>query len=261
MAGVIQSAWISDASLERLEEIGLTDDAVNQILEMVLDGTIKVPSGTIAAPVHAALELLRNDEPGSAEEFAARISLLYSQHHRFVQIRPKEWLSRLDELAKSSFAVLPKPLTEILKTHLEQQWLVIDCFGVPLLDVVRETARECLTHWKLAGVSYGLVSTQTSTEAFYAGLIDEGIQKRLEKIDGIDNLIHERKCSPNELVQLARSELEIAFRRLAQKFDPAKPLLLFGDHGFRLRTDGSAYTHGGTSMLERLVPVLKLDPY
>ena len=126
---------------------------------------------------------------------------------------------------------------------------------------MRETAKESLSHWKLDGVSYGLVSTETTTEAFYAGLIEAGIQKRLEKIDGIDDLIHERKCSPCELVKLARAELEISFRRLAQRFDPAKPLLMFGDHGFRLRTDGSGFTHGGTSTLERLVPVLKFDPY
>ena len=60
---------------------------------------------------------------------------------------------------------------------------------------------------------------QTSTEAFYSGLIEEGIQKRLEKIDGTDDLIHERRCSPSELVQLARAELEIAFRRLASRLD------------------------------------------
>ena len=83
----------------------------------------------------------------------------------------------------------------------------------------------------------------------------------MQKIDGIDDLIHTRQCRPSELVQLVRAELEIAFKRLAQKFDPAKPLLVFGDHGFRLKKDGSGFTHGGPSTLERLVPVLTLDSY
>jgi hypothetical protein len=36
--------------------------------------------------------------------------------------------------------------------------------------------------------------------------------------------------------------------------------MVFGDHGFKLTADGKGFTHGGTSMLERLVPVLKLEP-
>jgi hypothetical protein len=62
-------------------------------------------------------------------------------------------------------------------------------------------------------------------------------------------------------VRLARGELEIAFRRLAQKFDPANPLLIFGDHGFRMKADGTSFTHGGASTLERLVPVIKFTSY
>jgi hypothetical protein len=35
---------------------------------------------------------------------------------------------------------------------------------------------------------------------------------------------------------------------------------VFADHGFRLSADGRGYTHGGPSTLERIVPVLRLQP-
>ena len=41
---------------------------------------------------------------------------------------------------------------------------------------------------------------------------------------------------------------------------PATPLLVFADHGFRIAPDGRSYVHGGSSTLERTVPVLHLLP-
>ncbi len=39
-----------------------------------------------------------------------------------------------------------------------------------------------------------------------------------------------------------------------------RTLLLFADHGFRIAPDGGSFQHGGPSALERLVPVLRLEP-
>jgi len=125
MAGMIQSGWVIDESLDKIEELGLPDEAVNRILEMILEGSISPRAGISAAPVRAVLELLRNDEPASADDFAERSALMYSQHHHIAQIRPKEWLARLDELAQIRFAVQPQALTEILKANLALQWLVM----------------------------------------------------------------------------------------------------------------------------------------
>jgi hypothetical protein len=53
--------------------------------------------------------------------------------------------------------------------------------------------------------------------------------------------------------------MEIAFRKLRDRFDAGVPLIVFGDHGFRLLPDGSGFSHGGASTLERLVPILVLS--
>jgi hypothetical protein len=42
--------------------------------------------------------------------------------------------------------------------------------------------------------------------------------------------------------------------------DPAIPVAIFGDHGFRLDREGKEFVHGGRSTLERIVPVLLLSP-
>jgi hypothetical protein len=45
---------------------------------------------------------------------------------------------------------------------------------------------------------------------------------------------------------------------VATRLDPSRPVLVFGDHGFRLAADGRGFEHGGTSTLERLTLMLRL---
>ena len=90
-------------------------------------------------------------------------------------------------------------------------------------------------------------------------MIGQEFKKAFEKIDTVDDLIHHRDLCLEDLARLARAELEIAFRALIPRLDPTKPVLIFGDHGFRLARDGSGFTHGGSSTLERLTIVLLLS--
>ena len=92
------------------------------------------------------------------------------------------------------------------------------------------------------------------------GLISGDLTKPFEKINGIDELIHARKLGLKDLEKLARAELEVALRKIVGKFDPSKPVLIYGDHGFRMTPDGSGFTHGGSSTAERLTPVFRLIP-
>jgi hypothetical protein len=70
--------------------------------------------------------------------------------------------------------------------------------------------------------------------------------------------VHQRQLNLLDLARLVRAKLEIAFRNLVPRLDPSKPVLIFGDHGFRLAPDGSGFTHGGLSTLERLTPMFLL---
>ena len=260
MAGLIQPDWVKAPSLARLDDMGMPDDALNRTLELILNGTISIPSqGSLSAPVRAALDLLRPSAVDTAERLAELIDLLYSQHHRLVQVRPKEWLERLDRLAGTELAVAPGSLIDALRTNLDCQWIIIDCFGAVLLDAAKDCLKECLRTWKLVRVDFAMVSEKTSTDAFYTALVDDGLQKSFVKIDEVDALIHRRRCSPGELAQLVRAELRIALNRLSSRLDPERPLLIFGDHGFRLTADGTAFSHGGQSTLERLALVLRME--
>ncbi len=145
-----------------------------------------------------------------------------------------------------------------LRAHPGAQWVVVDCLGLPLLEAVRRSATDCLTQWQLQSVDFALVSERTSTGAFYLKLIEQEFRKPLEKIDAVDHLIHGRSLGLDDLARLARAELEIAFRKLAPRLDSSRPVLIFGDHGFRLAPDGRSFTHGGPSTLERLTAVLLL---
>jgi hypothetical protein len=87
------------------------------------------------------------------------------------------------------------------------------------------------------------------------------VRRPLEKIDVVDELLHRRSLRFDELCSLALAELRIALGRVRDRLDPQRALVVFADHGFRLDPDdGRRWSHGGASTLERVVPVLRLDP-
>jgi hypothetical protein len=176
-----------------------------------------------------------------------------------MKLQPERWLALLDQLARTELTVPPETLEAKLRAHLAAQWIVVDCLGLPLADTVRLVLAECMAQWQLQSLEFAFVNERTSTEAFYLTMIGQEFKKAFEKIDVVDHLIHQRNLSLPDLVRLARAELEIAFKRLTPRLDPTKPVLIFGDHGFRLAPDGSGFTHGGPSTLERLTVVLLLS--
>jgi hypothetical protein len=117
-----------------------------------------------------------------------------------------------------------------------------------------------LPGWKLRSVECALAPAQYSNDASHTELAGENIRMSFEKIDVVDALIYERRLSFAEMTKLVRAEIETALKNAASKLDPAKPLVIFGDHGFRLAPDGQTFSHGGTSTLERITPVFILHP-
>ncbi len=261
LAGLIEPQWISAASLEKLDQMGLPEDAIQRILDLLLSGQTPAPVAPASGPVAAALELLRPSRPATAEDLASTITCLYEQNERLLKLRPQLWLAHLDELAETALKSPPGEIDALLQKHIEAQWILVDCLGAALTGTVRALLPEALPHWKPRTLEFGMVSERTSTNAFYMGLIGRDFRKAFEKIDAVDALIHQRKLSLTELARLARAELEIAFKKLAARLDRTQPLLVFGDHGFRMTFDGKGFSHGGSSTLERITPVFVLDPW
>ena len=105
------------------------------------------------------------------------------------------------------------------------------------------------------------MSPDTTTDACYRDLIEAGLIRSLEKIDAIDRLLHDRPLPFDDLCRMVSAELHIACKQIKGRLDPARPLIIFADHGFRLDPKGERYVHGGDSTLERVVPVLYLDVF
>ncbi len=257
----IQPQWVSEQSLLKIEDLDLGEGAILRILDMLLSGILKAPAKPPASgPVAAAMDLLEPRQPSCAEELADLLTCLYEQSGRFLKLRPQPWLARLDALAAIRLDRPPEDLNRLLQKRMDAQWIVVDCLGIALTKTVRELLPRSFPGWKPGEVEFAAVSRQTSTEAFYLGLIGGDLTKHFEKIDAVDALIHGRKLSLRELSRLVQAELEVAFRKTIEKLDPERPVLLYGDHGFRLAPDGSGFTHGGGSTAERLTPVFTLIP-
>jgi hypothetical protein len=259
VSAIVQPKWIGDACLGKLEQMNLDEAVTKKILGWVLDGLISPPQiPPESGPVAAALHMIRPTQSIRVEELASRAALLYGQHRVFMELRPRPWLGRLDELAESPLAEFPERLEDLLKAVRDFHWIVVDCLGLPFLGMLQKIVPECFPSWQWQGAQFAAVSERSSTDAFYMGLVERDFNKAFEKINAVDALIHGRKLEFPDLERLARAELEIAFRKL--KLDPAIPVVVFGDHGFRLDKEGREFVHGGPSTLERIVPMLLLSP-
>ncbi len=257
----LRAEWIAPAALVRLERLGLSEDALGRILSWLLDGTISPPESSQASPlVAAALEVLRPTRPHLAEDLARLAADLYCHQERLARVGGRQFLARLDAMARVVLSPEPPPLVELLRRHEDAAWLVVDALGAPLALGLLDVLDESLGRWRRESVDYALSPQESTTAAWQRELVAAHEARPIEKIDALDALLHERFVPLDELSRLAGAELRIALRRVASRFDPARPLLILADHGFRVSVDGRAYIHGGPSTLERLVPVIRYCP-
>jgi hypothetical protein len=151
-------------------------------------------------------------------------------------------------------------LSDRLQANLDAQWLLVDCLGLPFVATMKTLLAETFGEWELRAPQFAEVGEPTTTDGCYRAVLAAGVEHAFDKIDVVDALIHGEPVAFVELLALARTKLTTALRELVPRLDPARPLLIFADHGFRLAADGRRYTHGGGSTLERVVPVWRCTP-
>ncbi len=253
----LRSEWVSDAALQRLEQLGLNVDGVNKILAWVIDGHLALPAAKPApgTVLFAVRELLFPETIGDPRCLAVNSESLYAYHERLFGLAGNRWLERLEQLANSPLDPAPMPLIDCLEKNLDAQWLVLDCWGLALFRPVMKVIETELKAWKTAKTDFAVVDGRTTTDNYYRELLNGNIRHAFDKCNVIDQALHERDLEFSEFIKIVQTELTIALTRLAKKMDPALDLLVFADHGFRLDPEGRRFQHGGPSMLERVVPV------
>jgi hypothetical protein len=254
----IEPAWVGATALADLEGLGLDDRCVERILGLLVDG--RVAPGRQRSPlVAAAVELIEPSSPRDPEALAALAERLYARHHLLARIAPERARDRLEALACAPLDPAPPPLPELLASWPDAQRLVIDGFGLPLLRAIREALPELLAGWRPRPAAFGLAPPRSTTDRFYRDLLDREAGGRMRKVDVVDELLHRRALGFADLCRVAVAELHAALAPVRRDLDRSLPLVVFGDHGFRLAPDGRGWVHGGASTLERVVPVVLLE--
>jgi Family of unknown function (DUF6079) len=258
----LRPEWIgSPQALEHLESLGIDEAGVERVLGWLIEGHVSLPryNWPEDSLLRIVEDLLDPKPVDSPRQLALVSNRCYRLHHRLVRVARTRWLDHLDALANTAFSE-PPPLMEQLKSHRHSQWLIIDCLGLPMLETAEAILRKVFAEWRPRAPEFATLSMTTSTEAFYRELIDSDMVRAFEKINVIDDLIHQNFTPFDELLALATPQLEIACRHQRSRLDPAQPLLIFADHGFRIAKNGLSYTHGGASTLERVVPLWLFEP-
>ncbi len=261
VSAAMRPEWVGPVALAHPDELGLNDAGVQQLVRWLVEGRLDQPSREGASSlVLAALEIVDPTRPSSPEDLRRLSQCLYRHHSLMMRAAGERWRARLEALATVELACMPEGIVDALKARLQAQWVVIDCLGLPLLGVVLESLDTLFPDRRLVMAGFAQVPPPTTSDAFNHALVEGGIRHAFEKVNVVDELIHERFLSLDDLGRIALAELRASARRLRGRLDPAEPVLVFADHGFRIATDGRSYQHGGRSTLERVVPVLYLEP-
>jgi len=257
----VEPAWVGADALSRLEDLGLGDPIVDRICRWIIDGTVSCPNHIdIPPPVRAAREIHSPSGTDDVEERARRARILYLAAPRMTRIARGSWTEYLETLARAPLAQEPPDLFDVLDGALDHQWVVVDCLGIPLLEAALPVLERRLARWSTDTVSFARVDTRTTTDRYWGRLAEKGLNHPMVKVNAIDRLIHSRRLDFADLERLAAAELEVALGRVVDGFEDDEPILVFADHGFRLDPDGKHFVHGGSSVLERTVPVIRFTP-
>ncbi|MDJ0837575.1 MAG: DUF6079 family protein [Acidobacteriota bacterium] len=257
MAELVKPQHVNRKTLKNLEKLGLGRKAEDRILELVLTGKIEgrpdKPRGVLAA----ACCYLDRTLPEGPEDLARTSALLYRHHARISALAGPYWTAYVHKLNETRIPETTPALMDALDR--DRQWLVFDCFGLPLLPLIQTHIEEWLPHWTLAEITYAQVGYKTDTAAFYDALAEARPGKPFYKIDAVDELIHQADNRFEDLEKRAAAELAVACRNL-KHLDPSQGIAVFADHGFRLTPEGTGFSHGGPGALEKLVPLINLNP-
>jgi hypothetical protein len=255
-ASEIDSSMVAGPGLEHLEELGLGDAAVDTVLGMLFAGRLPLPEGDAGPLASAVRDACTPDPNFGPEEFADRVARLYAAHRRLAPLGGDRWLAHLDRVAGIAMEV--PSLQDVLKERRAAPWCLLDCAGLTMWPTLRDNLIDLFPGWRLSAVTFATVGEQTTTKRCYERLTDAGLDHPFAKVDVVDNLVHGRFLPFEDLCAIAVAELRADLRR--RSLDPTRPLVLFADHGFRLSADARRWEHGGSSTLERVVPVIDLQP-
>ena len=251
----LRAEWIAEPALGALEGLGLRPEDEDRIAGWLLDGTLPPPGAAPRDSLAGAIRDLLDPAPiDSPHALAVASRCAYRLDPRLQRLAGSRWRERLEALARTPLPGLP-PLVARLREEDAAQWLVVDCAGLPLLEAVERALVAALSAWRPDGTGFALVGAGSSTDDFYRELLDASIRHALEKVNVVDELVHEAGGSFLELEARVGVELGLACRRVAGRFDPGADLLVFADHGFRLSPERRHFVHGGGSTLERVVPL------
>ncbi len=256
----IRLEWVSSAAIQRIDQLGLDQKSQDIILKGLIDGQLALPDEKpdVTSLLFSVQQLLFAQNPVTPQGLAAVSLALYRFHDRFCHLARTRWLDRLEDLANASLTNVLPTLADTLKQYRSAQWLLLDCWGLPLLEPVQNLIELSFNGWRPTQIEFAEMSRNTNTDACYRQLLDAEIKHSFEKCNVIDRMIHNRTIEFNNMKKLIVAELEIELSKIAERLDPDRDLIIFSDHGFRLCRNGQGYQHGEGSTLERVVPVFRL---
>lgn len=265
MVDAIKPEWVKPVVWQNLDAMNLDKKARLKLLGFLHEGVLvdmpaNISEAKLSPSVVICRQLGQDIKLANYIELASMAEQYYFRHDLFIALDKKTWLQQLDKLAHLVIEPSAPRLEDYLSEKPPVQWLVLDAFALPLLNMIKEKLPEWFSPWQLSEVDFTLAANKTTTDAFYRSLLSSHDDLQFIKINVIDEQIHQRFLDFNDLQKIIITELSIAIKNKINQFDVNRPLMISADHGFRISADGRSYQHGGPSTLERVIPVIHLKP-
>ncbi len=256
----IRTEWVKPILWQNLDNMGFDNSARIKLLGFFHEGPLQTPpDATLSNSARAVQQMGKALKATSYQDLALISEQHYSLHPLMMQLDKKSWLRQLNNLANHPLQELKIPLRNYLTENSPAQWLVLDAFALPLLNIIISHLSNWFPGWKINRTDFCMAPNKTTTEEFYKEIL-QGERVKFLKINVIDEQIHQRFLEFNNLQKIVITELSIAIKDILKHLDNDKPLMISADHGFRISADGKTYQHGGSSTLESVIPVIWLDP-
>jgi hypothetical protein len=257
MAKIILPEWLSQTTIENIEQLKLGHSSLLKILKWLDQGHLKLPkNGSNKGYIRQIQQMKCPPEIVTAEQLANEINDAYHCHIIMMQVNQSDWLAYLDQLNNLKISV--STANDILKQYKTAQWLIIDAMGISVYPLMISSMTDFFPDWQVDQMGFMQISSPSTTANFYQQLTDERHQHSFEKINCLDDKIHHSFLPYEDLMNVVKAELKFSIKQCLTKMEANQPLLIFADHGFRIDKSGKKYSHGGSTTIEQVTPYFYL---
>ncbi|MCB1051734.1 MAG: hypothetical protein KDC71_14140, partial [Acidobacteria bacterium] len=228
---------VSQAVFANWRKMNLSGQVELELLQAIWQGHL-TPHGPVDPLIQTLQNLRAGEQPQKLEDWLSALDLIYRAFKKWVPALGESFFKRLSDLENQGWD-LPQ-LPSLLPAGCKL-W-VLDGLGALLAKALVPEA------WQ---IDWALGPPDSKTLPFMQELVGKAAE--IQKDNRFDRLLHDASADFEALLVRAEAEWRLIQPQLEKHLEAGG--WICADHGFRMTRGG--FKHGGTSTIERLIPIIR----